>query len=500
MPRAPSSRGVSGILVSAAAAFAAAAALPGSAATSAAAAVRPDAHRGEVVLEAHDGAGRRLGFTAFRRRQENGRGEVGDNDMLLDPTALTVIRPWPLYSATGTGDGDPALRWPGRPAALALAWPTAQGYSNLIVDLPGPGRYDLEALAARQAGAAIDRMLAARPAYRPSRAFGRDHDRLRTLLGALRGADGDVRGRLGVRALDAATTASLRLLAESGIERARLAAPGALQWGFTLDTVRDAPRSLRSVAELAPGDAWVRIVFDRAEPPAAYRAAVDLAHGLGVRVMGQILDSSQMKDVPLAAWRRRVDDYVTALPDVDEWEVGNEVNGTWLGRDVIAKVAYAARTVRARTSARTLLTLFWELGEDQPRSSIFEWASRHLQPELMRDIDDVGISLYPEDHPLGLATNRVFETLHARFPAQRLLISELGYWSADLGHTWWWGSRIDPEGRARVAVASLYQAASLSYPFSAGGTYWWYYRREALDASPLRDAFAGLHARTRARP
>jgi hypothetical protein len=495
MPSAPSFRSVSVLLVSAAA-VAATAALPASASASAAAAAGPAAHRGEVVLEAHDAGGRRLDFAAFRRRQENGRGTAGDNDVLLDRTDLTVIRPWPLYSTTGKPDGDPALKWPGRPAALALAWPTAQGYSNLIVDLPGPGRYNLEALAAQQTAVAIDRMLAARPAYRPSPQFRRDHDRLRTLLGSVRGADRTVRGRLGVRALDAAGAASLRLLAESGIQRARLARRGALQWGFTLDGVDDAPRSLRSVADLAPGDGWVRIVFDRAEPPATYRAAIDLAHALGVRVVGQILDSSQMKDVSLAAWRRRVNNYLTSLPDVDEWEVGNEVNGTWLGPDVIAKVAYAARAVRARTSGRTLLTLFWQLGEDRPRSSMFEWASRHLTPALMQDIDDVGISLYPEDHPLGIATDRVLETLHARFPAQRLLISELGYWSADLGHTWWWGSRNDPVGRGRVAVASLYQAAILGYPFSGGGTYWWYYRQEALDASPLRRAFARLHAQT----
>lgn len=126
---------------------------------------------------------------------------------------------------------------------------------------------------------------------------------------------------------------------------------------------------------------------------------------------------------------------------------------------------------------------------------MFEWASQNLSSELLRDIDDIGISLYPEDHPMGLATARVFKTLHARFPAQRLLISELGYWSPDLGHTWWWGSRSHPKERGRVAVASLYQSAILGYPFSGGGTYWWYYRQEALRPTPLRRKFAELHAR-----
>ena len=450
--------------------------------------------RDEVVLQMHDRAGRRLGWDAFRSLQENGRGEAGDNDVLLDPRTLTVIEPGPLYPATGRGDSDPAVAWPGRPAALALAWPTTHGYSNLIVDLPGPGRYDLGMLAAQQSGAALERALAERPDYRPSPTFRRAHARERTLLAEAAGAPPRTRGGLAVRALDAAVDASLRLLSEYGLERAARTGGRGLQWGFTLDSVQDAPRTLRSVAELASGDGWVRIVFDREEPPEAYRAAVGLAHRLGVRVVGQILDSSQMKDVGLGAWRDRVARYVAALPDVDEWEVGNEVNGSWLGRDVGAKLAYAARHVREHTTARTLLTLYWQLGEDEPRSSMFEWASRNLAPELVGDIDDIGISLYPEDHPMGLALDRVLTTLHERFPAQRVLISELGYWSADLGHTWWWGSRRDPQG-GRVAVAWLYQSAILGYPFSGGGTYWWYFRQEALGPTPLRRVFASLHRR-----
>jgi hypothetical protein len=449
----------------------------------------------EVILEIHDRAGGRLGWDAFRHRQENGRGEAGDNDVLLDPRDLTVIEAGPLYSANGKGDGDPAVEWPGRPAALALAWPTSHGYSNLIVDLPGPGRYDLGLLAAQQAGAALERALAARPDYRPSAAFRRARERTRALLDEARKADRRRRGALGAQALDEAVGATLRLLTECGIQRARRVGSGDLQWGFTLDSVKDARRLLTSVAELAPGNGWVRIVFDRAEPPESYRAAVDLAHTLGVRVVGQILDSSQMKGVSLAAWRDRVNRYVTALPAVDEWEVGNEVNGTWLGPDVVAKVAYAARYLREHTRARTLLTLYWQLGEEEPRSSMFEWASHNLSSELLRDIDDIGISLYPEDHPMGLAMNRVFATLHARFPSQRLLISELGYWSADLGHTWWWGSRSNPTDRGRAAVASLYQSAILGFPYSGGGTYWWYYRQEALGPTPLRRTLAALHAR-----
>ena len=449
----------------------------------------------EVVLQIHDGDGRRLDWDAFRRRQANGHGEEGHNDVLLDPRDLTVIETGPLYSSSDCGGGDVALEWPDRPAALALAWPTSAGYSNLIVDLPGPGRHDLGLLAAAQARVRLERLRATRPGYRPSGELERRHVRVAALLGEAETASPSRRGALGMQALDAAVDATLLMLIESGLRCARARRPGELQWGYTLDSIEDADQALMSVAELAPRDGWVRMVFDRAEPPETYRPAVGLAHSLGVRVIGQLLDSAQMGDVSPAAWRERVHRYVRALPNVDEWEVGNEVNGTWLGRDVVAKIAYAARYVREHTRARTLLTLHWQLGEDESRSSMFEWAVRHLSPPLTRHIDDLGVSLYPEVHPMGLALDRVLETLHARFPAQRLLISELGYWSPDLPHLWWWGSADRPKDRGRAAVARLYGSAILGYPYGGGGTYWWYYRQDALGPTALRRELASLHAR-----
>lgn len=455
----------------------------------------PSAAAARVVFQIHDRAGRRLPWDEFRRLQENGHGEEGDNDMLVDPADLTVRTGWPLYSATGTGDGDPALDWPGRPAALTLAWPTSEGYSNLIVDLPGPGTYDFGVLAAGQVVAAVGRGLRERAAYRPSARFRRQ---LRVARGRLHEADratGSRRGALGAQALDAAVHAQTRMLEEYGIQHARRwQGRPRPQWGVTFDDVPDAA-ALASVRELAGRDGWIRLVFDRERPPRHYRDAVAAAHRAGLRVLGQVLDSSQMAEIGLTEFKARVRTYVRVLRSVDAWEVGNEINGDWLGTDVLAKVAYAAGHVKRHTRARTLLTLYWQLGEDDPAHSMFTWVHDHVSARLMADIDDVGISLYPEDHPMGAAFDRVMRTLHARFPHQRVLISELGYGSPDLGRTWWWGSERQPTGRARRRVATFYQAAVLGYPFSGGGTYWWYYRQEALPENALWRALAALHAR-----
>jgi len=104
---------------------------------------------------------------------------------------------------------------------------------------------------------------------------------------------------------------------------------------------------------------------------------------------------------------------------------------------------------------------------------------------------------------MGAAFNRVVNTLHATFPNQRILISELGYvtvGSDDQGSTWWWGSPTDhtATGAGAVAVASLYQSAVMSFPFSGGGTYWWYYDEVVFPNNPLWNAFSSVYKKAKA--
>ncbi|MDQ6873936.1 MAG: Tat pathway signal sequence [Actinomycetota bacterium] len=455
----------------------------------------------QLTLHAYDSAGQRLPWSAFRRLQENGKGAAGDNDTLVDPVTLQVVRMWPLASSGGAA-GDPVIALPATRSSLAMAWPTSDGYSNLIIDLPATGgTYVFNLFAARQVVGDLDAAVAARPWYTPSADFSAAsataHDRLAAAKVA---AAESQRGALGAQALDAAVHAQTLLLSEAGTQYAR-SHRGSLppaQWGVTFDDISGGSSALATVSQLVQGssvDGWVRIVFDRSEPAGYYAAEVTGAHQAGLHVLGQILDSSDMAAVSLSAWQTRVQSYVAALPSVDEWEIGNEVNGNWLGGSVAAKVAYAATYVKAHTSARTMLTLYWQLGEDNASDSMFTWAAANLAASTRAAVDDIGLSLYPEDHPMGAAFDRVMTTLHAAFPAQRLLVTELGYWSADLGHTWWWGSQSAPTTTGRLAVARLYQTAGLGYSYAGGGGYWWYYLTEALPTStPLWGTLAALHS------
>ena len=435
------------------------------------------------MLRVFDAHGNRIAWRAFRRLQENGLGSNGIDDALLDPATLAVSRTGPLFSSDGTGAGDPALTLPTRePKALSLAWPTSSGYSNLIFRLPGGGTYDFNLLAAGQVLDDIGTSLAARSWYHPSSRFATLYTTAQSQYSRARAARSEMRrGSLAARSLDEGVRAEMLLVAQAGIAYAA-AHTGSAQWGATFDTITGGDADLKTAAALYSNDGWLRICFDPGEKPAYYAAEIKHAHALGLRVVGQILDSSEMRRWSVAAFEKRTRDYVGALPDVDEWETGNEISGNWLGstRSVVEKTRYASQYVKSHTHARVLVTLYWQLGEDTIANSTFTWALANMG-SIAPYVDDLGLSLYPRHSPMGEPFDRVIAALHNQFPQQRILITELDY---DGGRGWWWGS---PNSvlHGRDAVAAQYQSAIVGYPYSGGGTYWWYFVEEVSPGNAL---------------
>jgi hypothetical protein len=561
--------------------------------------LRAEAQTTGIIFHVYDESGNPVRWGDFRRREENGTGDDGANDAILNPADLTVIlkgddEAYGLYSTEdGTRNenrGDPMIDWPGggpwNSVSLGLAWPTAAGYSNLILDLPDPstgpkypssqipvytaagGRtYSVifNLLAAQQVMGSLDRALALRAAapfsypYTPSSSVAADYtsaynsakDDLRRALGE--GIPEKQRGKLGQKALEEAAAATLLMMEDYGIQYAHAHRPAfAPTWGVTFEGEIQQPGghpapineaafdSVRRLVDCSASDGWVRLVLDRTKSPDYYKPAIRWAHANGLRVVGEILDSFDMCCTTKEQWEAHVSTYVGALynhgshpeEEVDEWEVGNEVNGEWLhekskeerrcdrctgyaaGADYIA---YAAEYVKLHTDKRTLLTLFWQVGEDKPSSSMFNWVRDRLLPTrtpsgrgVSEVIDDIGISLYPDKAPMGLAFDRVFSTLNGKYFAgagQRIMITELDYWPArdtepGYTHTWRWGAKdLNQEGDERVRqgvraqVAKLYQSAALGYPYSGGGTFWWYYLKEAAPNAdyPTNRIWAALH-------
>jgi hypothetical protein len=430
-----------------------------------------------VVLRVYDADGHLLSWRQFRDVQSNGAGVDGHNDALLDASTLQITEIGPLYPDRGGIALDP----PDEDALLALAWPSADGYSQLLLPVPPPGRYNFNLLAARQAAAAVRALVGAHPDQPAAGDAATAIATAEAELTRAEAADDEVAAAVAAtQAYDAAVHAQVVLLQQYGTGRA-----ATLRRGVTLDEVPDAATLERARAAVGDGG-WIRLVLDPDTPLREYAAPVAAAHRLGLRVLALPIDSSEMAALSDAAWRARITAAVDALPDVDEWEAGNEVNGDWLGEDVAARVAWAVDHVHEQTAATVLVTLYWQLGEGEAENSIFNWLAAH--PESVARADDVGLSVYPEEHPMGAATDAVLTRLHDVLPGRTLLISELGYGSEDLQPIWWWGSPTDQEGAGRAAVASLYTLAPAGYPFTGGGPFWWYFAQDANPGTPLLKA------------
>jgi hypothetical protein len=414
----------------------------------------------EIRFVAHNRDGSAMTCDQFRVIQRNGSSDRGWNDALLKSSTLEAIAMAPIECENNTfvvrGSGAAGL-------TLSFAWPTERGYSMMVLDLPvGPAQFVLEDALADQSVIALRNL----------------QKQLPTKANALPQKLIATRNRL----LNIPRTqASWQLFDTVNTEQLRIYETVALSkdaWrGVTFDTLKVSAAQWTNASRAVGKGGWIRIVFDLDEPFESYLPVIEQAHRSDMKVLGQILDSSQMKRLDVAGWRKRVDSALTLLPSVDGWEVGNEANGNWLGADVVEKVRYATeRAAVVQPSKPRVLTLLWNLGEDTADDSMFTWLSR-LDQGTVDKLSVIGLSLYPEDHPMGTAYDRVVQTLRRRAPRARIGITELGYGNDDLGGTWWWGSPTDKVA-ARRSVAQLYDRASRMHRFSAGGTFWWYFLQE----------------------
>jgi hypothetical protein len=213
-----------------------------------------------------------------------------------------------------------------------------------------------------------------------------------------------------------------------------------------------------------------RVVFDEGEPASGYVPLV-AAIGASAEVMGELLDSQYVTTVSVQGYLDRTTEYLDALGDsVDVWEVGNEVNGEWLGTtpDVIAKVRGAYDLVRAR-GKRTALTLYYNQGcYSSADHEMFAWVEANVPADMRRGLDRVLVSYYEDDcNGLQPDWRAVFGRLATLFPAAGLGIGECG--TLDAG--------------AKEAMLRRYYGLRLSEPRFIGGFFWWYFSDDMVPAT-----------------
>gem|GEM_PF-2034617 len=444
-----------------------------------------------VTLEVYDSAGTQLSFSQVTSIIDAG-GQGWRNDATYRLSDATIADHIVLYDNGGKPAFD--LSEPG--LGLTLAWRTAStGYSTLFIDNGGAGfsgdsTVNFTYRAALDYRAKLDDAMSRRPDYVPSVEFSTSNQQAVDLLTAAQEAgDEPSRGALGQQALDALAYAFETLLRDYGLQRAR-SLTQSYWWGVTVDRINKQQQVIDSVSDLVenvPARAYVRIVFDEGVAAPVYDTIVATAEADGIVVVGQILDSSAMKTLDMAGWQARVAEYVDHFPQITVWEIGNEVNGEWLGTGVKEKIEFAAAYVKnADPTDLTMLTFYWQMGTaGSGASSLFQWIHDNVSTALSDYVDVVALSTWIGDAPLGMSHDEVFERLHALFPNQQIAMGEAGYWSPGTTKAWWWRSQQNPTTDVRKALAEHMYLANMAFDYSLGGGFWWNYYQEMFGFTDL---------------
>jgi len=265
------------------------------------------------------------------------------------------------------------------------------------------------------------------------------------------------------------------------------ALPAALR-GVTIDSTAQLSATIASVRALRSVPT-VRLVLDPGTTPGDYAPAISHLRGAAY-VMGELLDSEAVKGFSVAAVKKRARTFGAAFKDqVDLWEIGNEVNGEWVGKnqpEIDAKVAAAFDVIHGELGRPTALTLNYWAGPQcyaQPWEATLAYAQ--AMPERVRQgVDYVFLSLYetacdPAQRPTARQLVTTFRALARIFPKAKLGMGEIGAQGVVDGLP----SEPDLAEKQRIAARYYGMDPALRRALGtrwAGGYFWWYYTRDAV--------------------
>lgn len=265
-------------------------------------------------------------------------------------------------------------------------------------------------------------------------------------------------------------------------------------YGITLDDVSNTAEQVRSLQQLVHMPT-VRVVFDYGAGPSYYSDPIRQLSGVSY-IMGEIADSSDMRKYTVASYQKRAQKYVAGLgSQVDLWEIGNEINGNWLGTGAMLKLKAAYNVVAAAHGA-TAITFFYE-GEPSDTNNcistrnggndMFTWINQNFQlnlPQTQRDPEAekvrlganyILVSWYPTQcNNAKPDWSSIFSRLASIFPNSNVGFGEIGTPS--------------PEGGSQTEINLINEfyplAKTIAFPPSyVGGYFWWYYAEEMVPAN-----------------
>jgi hypothetical protein len=411
-------------------------------------------------------------------------------------------------------------------AALSLPWPVAEdGFSTVWADKGGAGYSDGDALFLNEELAITQYRLFKEslrkrttdwsPLYKPGAKARKTAAQAQELMAKAHAEKG---GSARARAFDAALTAVSaawqKMLFEHGLQTALSAKRKAgLRFGLTIDESifkrLDHYESLISAIKRS-GANWVRLVF-RSNPEdftyasmrsfTEYDSLVAELRDQDLRIMGTVLDTGQWpRTMTPQIYAERTKNLVLHYKNqIRSWEVGSEINGDWLGGvsaplslDQTYRIysAGAAKVKEIDESLETVATLYWWDGTAPDAAhSLFGWLKRYSREGFGRSVDVLSISLQPDDNPVGMALETIFERTAAEVPAKSLMLGNLGYAQRDKLQGYWW-LRPDDIGAAREDLLVFSTTASCAMPSSLCGGFWWQTLEQML---PSKKRTTGLY-------
>ncbi len=263
--------------------------------------------------------------------------------------------------------------------------------------------------------------------------------------------------------------------------------------GITLETTEDLEASLKLIAS-SETELTVRLVMDIEHDITDYQEAVDALSEEAI-VMLQLLDSEQLADISTEDYAQRARQAVALFDDqVTVWEIGNELNGSWVGAtptEINEKIQAAEEVIR-EAGGKTAITLnYWSNSDCYQHSWEATVPYAQAMPPELQNVDYVFLSIYetacdPRQQPSADQLAQTLLELGQVFPKAKLGIGEIGAQGIEDGFT------TEPSLAEKEAIANRYYGMQpvlreLVGTRFIGGYFWWYFHRDAVKPGLMGD-------------
>lgn len=272
-------------------------------------------------------------------------------------------------------------------------------------------------------------------------------------------------------------------------------------YGVTFDNIANYKAKVSALQKF-PHMPTARVVLDPGTTPADYSMAIN-AMKTSAYIMAELQDSADMQSQTVESFKSRAQTFFKGLKDsVDIWEVGNEINGDWLGTNVKNKLR-AGFKVLDDAGATTAITFFY-FGEPGQKNNcipatqyeMFNWIrslhqldlaieKRDPQNEKMRlNVDYIFVSWYPQQcNNIKPDWATVFAKLAVIYPNAKIGFGEIGTANPQYGSSY-----------ELNLIQEFYPIASrIKMPIRyVGGYFWWYFAQEMNTASIVNALYSAI--------